>query len=136
MIRPGVVAVVLLLLTGCGQETPSRDQIPPLRQRLFDLQQAVYNHDRAAIDSLLSVKIISRDQGSDSLLSFVYGPAGDFPFERFGNYDIVYTTDRARIGCFIMDSTASADRPFTLFLAYEHDMWLFTSFEPGTDSVP
>ncbi|UCG62128.1 MAG: hypothetical protein JSV52_02235 [Candidatus Zixiibacteriota bacterium] len=134
-----LLMVALLLLPGCEQKSPKRDQIPLLRAKLLALQNAVHERDRAAVDSLLSVKIVSKHQGSDSLLAFVYGPEGSFAFERFGNYNIVYTSDKARVECFIMDSTAATDRPIVLFLAHEHDLWLFTSFEQGkvdNDSLP
>lgn len=133
MKKVSIVTALVILMggLGCGQSSPKRDQIPILKKRIFELQTAVKYRNLAAIDSLLSVKIISRKQGSDSLLSFVYGGDGAYPFDRFGNCSIVYTSDKARVDCFIMDSTAQADRPITFFLAHEHDLWLFTSFQPG-----
>ena len=125
----------IVLIAGCESSSPKRDQIPFLKTRIFELQTAVKEMNRAAIDSLLSVKIVSKQQGSDSLVSFVYGPDGGFGFERFGNYSIEYTTDKARIECYVMDSTSSTDRPITFFLTHEHDMWLFTSFEEGADET-
>jgi len=121
-----------LMLATCSKQSPKRDQIPLLKNRLYQLQVAVKEQNRPAIDSLLSVSIISKEQGSDSLLGYVYGPDGDFAFDRFGNYNILYTTDKARIECYVMDSTSRTDRPVVFFLALEHDMWLFTSFEVGT----
>lgn len=126
-----LVAVASIVLAACEKKSPKRDQIPVLKNRLYELQTAVKDRNAAAIDSLLSVKIISKEQSSDSLLSLVYGPGRDFAFERFGNYNILYTTDKARIECYIMDSTSSTDRPLVLFLAGEDDLWLFTSFEVG-----
>lgn len=124
-------AIAILIIGGCTEKSPKRDQIPLLRAQLLNLQTAVKNQNPAAIDSLLSVRTISKKQGADSLLSFVYGPDGNYPFERFGNYSIVYTKDRARIECYIMDSSAQTGRPVTLYLAHEHDMWLFTGFAAG-----
>ena len=126
-----LLVVAVVLFAACEKKSPKRDQIPLLQNQVLGLQTAVKDRNRAAIDSLLSVKILDRGQGSDSLLGFVYGPSGDFAFERFGNCDIAYTQDRARIDCFIMDSTVNRDRPITFFLAIEHDLWLFTSFEEG-----
>jgi len=130
-LRVILVFFVSLVLAACATKSPKRDQIPLLKNRLYQLQTAVKEQNTAAIDSLLSVSIIARKQSSDSLLSFVYGPDGDFAFERFGNYNILYTTDKARIECFVMDSTSHADRPVVFFLVHEHDLWLFTSFEIG-----
>lgn len=120
------------MLVACAKQSPRRDQIPLLKNRLYQLQTSVKQRNTAAIDSLLSVSIIAKKQSSDSLLNYVYGPEGDFAFERFGNYNIIYTSDKARIECYVMDSTSSANRPVVFFLANEHDMWLFTSFEVGT----
>ncbi len=126
-----LIAIASLVLAACGKQSPKRDQIPLLKSRLYELQVAVKERNTAAIDSLLSVSIISKKQSSDSLLSLVYGPDRDFAFERFGNYNILYTSDKARIECCVMDSTSSTDRPVVFFLADEHDLWLFTSFEVG-----
>jgi len=109
----GRLPILILLalglgLTSCGaKKTPNRDHIPVLKSRIFELQEAVKDKNRARIDSLLSVKIVSNQQGSDSLLAFVYGPSGDLGFERFG------------------------DRPIVFAWVYEHDLWLLKRFEAG-----
>ena len=129
------VGAILVLLSACGTKTPSRDHIPILQQRLYELQLAVADKNRAAIDSLLSVKMLDIDQSSDSLLSFVYGPGGDFSFEQFGNYEIAYTRDKARIDCFMMDTTHAKDRPITFTLVLDDEMWLFKRFETGLPAL-
>lgn len=109
-----------------------------LKERIYALQVAVKEKNRAAIDSLLSIKIKSNQQSSDSLLSFVYGQSGDFPFERFGDCSIGYTDARALVDCFVMDSSATQDRPMILYWVYEHDLWLLKRFEAGkmpSDSI-
>ena len=138
-----MLACFSLLMTlggGCNEETPSRDHIPVLRQQLYNLQEAIRTKDRVLLDSLLSVQILSNKQNSDSLLSFVFNYNDRyFPFERFGDYVISYTEDKARIDCYIMDSTSALERPIVLTLVYEHDMWLLKRFEPGrpvTDEKP
>ena len=131
-----LLAVVLSLAGGCGEKTPSRDHIPALRNVLYRLQVAVKDQNRAAIDSLLSVQTVSTGHSSDSLLKFVYFVDGRyFDFERFGNYDIAYTDKRARIDCYIMDSTNVADRPVTFTFALEHDLWLLKLFEVSQDRI-
>lgn len=127
--------IVTIFLTaiavGCGERSPKRDHIPLIKNNLLKLQNAVKELNRAAIDSLLSVSILDKNQSSDSLLSFVYGEDFSFVFEQFGMAEIFYTTKQGRIDCYIMDSTRTKERPFVLFIAYEHDKWLFTSFEKG-----
>jgi len=125
-----ILLVALAVAGGCGKErTPSRDQIPVLRERVFMLQEAVKNQNQAAVDSLLSLKIKTHAQTSDSLLSLVYGPDGDFPFTQFGSCQYNYTHNKALVECYIMDSLAQRDRPLLLSWVYEHDMWLLKRFE-------
>ncbi len=137
-----LVLAMVMIYGGCEKKSPKRDQIPLLKEKVFGLQEAVKAENRAAIDSMLSVKIIDNGQSSDSLLSFVYGPDRSFAFERFGNCEIIYTNDKARIECWVMDSTSQQDRPVTFFMALQKDMWLFTSFQQGNpadttgDSLP
>ncbi len=126
-----VVLASLALLAGCSKVTPSRDHIPLLKERVYLLQQAVKEKNRAAIDSLLSPKILSYQQGSDSLLSFVYGSDDRFVFERFGNCEIAYTSDKARIDCFVMDNTDRTDHPIVFTFVHKHDLWLLKRFEEG-----
>lgn len=124
-------AIGIVLLNSCtSQETPSRDHLPILKERVYALQEAVKARDRTAIDSLLSTKIQSNQQSSDSLLSLVYGPDGAFPFERFGNCEIAYTNTKALAECYIMDSTPRQGRPIALLWVHEHDRWLLKRFEP------
>ena len=125
----------LVLLAACEQKAPSRDHMPILQNKLFHLQEAIRSRNRAALDSLLSLQMLAIGQNSDSLLSFVYGPNDGFSFERLGDYEIFYTNDKARIDCFMMDSSTVHDRPITLTFVFEHDMWLLKRFEPGRDST-
>lgn len=125
------VLISILIISSCGEPVPKRNHIPVLKKNLYNLQVAVENKDRFAIDSLLSPKIFDNNQSSDSLLNFVYGGNDLFLFKQFGNAEIVYTIERAQITCFIMDSTVQSDRPFIINYIYEHDLWLVTSFEIG-----
>ncbi len=126
-----ILVVTALLAAGCSEETPSRDHIPLLKERVYLLQQAIKEKNLAAIDSLMSPKILSYQQGSDSLLRFVYWPDDRFAFERFGNCEIAYTSDKARIDCFVMDSTDRKDRPIVFTFVHKHDLWLLKRFEVG-----
>ncbi|MDF1545700.1 MAG: hypothetical protein P1R58_11425 [bacterium] len=126
------VGLAALLVSGCGKaDTPSRDHIDSLRQQVYKLQVAVAEKNRVAVDSLLSVEILDYDQDSDSLLSFVYGKDAGFSFTQFGEAEIVYTDDKARVDCFVMDSTSSHERPVTFTLVLDDDNWLFKKFEAG-----
>ena len=126
-----ILTAGLLLVAGCSEKTPSRDHIPILKERLYQLQQVVRARNRAVMDSLLSPAILNYGQSSDSLLRFCFSPDGSFAFEQFGNCDIAYTNNRALAECFVMDSTNRTDRPIRLTFVYEHDLWLLKRFEPG-----
>ena len=126
-----------VLAAACSkEELPSREQIPVLRGRLFALQQALSEQTRGAIDSLLSVDILELHQDSDSLLRFVYGADGTFPFRRLGDYTIFFSKELAVIDCYVMDSTARHDRPLRLIYKFDHDLWLLKEFRTdGSDST-
>ena len=127
-----VIGMVALLLSSCGKEKlPSREQIPVLRERLFALEAGLREHNRAAIDSLLSVDILDYKQDSDSLLRFVYRPDGTFAFRKLGDYTIFFSRELAVIDCFIMDSTGEHDRPLRLMYRHDRDIWLLTEFREG-----
>ena len=129
-----LVVIGLLLLTGCDKQTPSRDHIPILKERVYALQVAIKSENRTAIDSLLSTDILKVEQGSDSLLSFCWGADRDFAFDRLGDCGFVYTDQHAVTECFVMDSTGTRGQPVRLTWVYQHDLWLLQRFdrpEPG-----
>ena len=125
-----VTAVMFTCLLGCAdQSTPSRDHIPLIKEKLSYLQNGVLARKRAAIDSVLSVKILDIGQSSDSLLKFVYGADNSFAFEVFGEPVIIYTEKVAMIECYLMDSTRTQNRPMTLLFSYDNKIWLLSRFE-------
>ncbi len=124
--------LILLSLLGCGEEKlPSRDEIPVLRSTLATLDTAIASHNRAAIDSMLSVEILDEGQDSDSLLRLCYGPEGRFAFEHLGNYDIFFSRQMAVIDCFVQDSSQLKDRPLKLYFKPDNKRWLLKKFEAG-----
>jgi len=121
-----------LLDLGCGdKQTVSRDHIPVIKEQFYSLQEAVKNRDTAALDSLISEDMLDDDMDADSLFSFVYGADGSFAFDRFGDYEIFYTNKKARVDCYIMDSTAVKDRPAVFTFVLDDDRWLLKRFEAG-----
>lgn len=128
-----ILLFAAFFLSSCGGErTPSRDHIPFIKERLSRLQEGVKNQNTAAIDSLLSVDILKKNQSSDSLLGLVYGPGRAFAFESFGQPVIVYTDEVAQVECFVMDSTHQTNRPLVLKFVYSSDLWLLSGFEIDT----
>ena len=126
-----LIFVLFLALIGCDKKTPSRDHIPNIKERVYLLQEAIKERNRAAIDSLLSTDILYAGQNSDSLIAFCFGPDGSFGFERLGNCVIAYTENNAEALCFVMDSTGGEEHPIKLMWVHQHDMWLLSRFETG-----
>ncbi len=137
MIVTVALAAGLALWAGCDKQmSPPRDQIPMIKKAVFALQERVKTRDRAAIDSLLSAKILDNKQSSDSLLGFVYGPSGDFAFEQFGSCDIAYTREIAEASCFVMDSAHGKDRPIRLSFIKDDTLWLLSAFGEWNPDAP
>lgn len=125
-----LMAVMLACLPGCAeQSTPSRNHIPLIKEKLSYLQNGVLTRNRAAIDSVLSVKILDIGQSSDSLLKFIYGADNSFEFELFGEPVIIYTDQAAMIECYLMDSARTKNRPMNLLFSYDNEIWLLSRFE-------
>ncbi len=125
-----LTAAMSACLLGCAeQSTPSRDHIPLIKEKLSYLQHGVLTKNRAAIDSVLSVKILDIGQSSDSLLNYIYGADNSFVFELFGEPLIIYTEKVAMIECYLMDSTRTKNRPMTLLFSYDNEIWLLSRFE-------
>ncbi len=117
-------------------EKISRDHIPALKEKLYQLQLAVKNKNIGGIDSLMSVEILDKGLSSDSLLSLVYGTDSSFEFTQFGNAEIFYTNHRGFVDCYIMDSLTERSRPLKLELKFDDSLWLFLNFEVGPrDSI-
>ncbi|MBD3404467.1 hypothetical protein GF420_16365 [candidate division GN15 bacterium] len=132
------VFVILSAVAGCGgeEEPPPREQYPLLQQRVYELQVAVAERNRAAIDSMMAVEALDYDVSSDSLLRYVYGPGADFAFEAFGDCKIAYTEETAQIDCFIQDSTRGYDRPVRFIYTLKEDsLWLLERFRDAPEDT-
>ena len=131
-----IISLLLLAVLpgwGCGKkETASREHIPVIKEQIYALQEAVKNRDTTELDSLVSKDMLDGGMNIDSLYRFVYGPEGTFAFDRFGDYEIFYTNKKARVDCYIMDSTLAKDRPAVLTFVNDHDRWLLKRFEAGS----
>jgi hypothetical protein len=129
-ISVAIAFVALLFVESCTEKTPDRNHIPVLKQQVYRLQEAVKERNSAAIDSLLSPKILRNNQNSDSLLHFVYGDDQSTTFSQFGNCEIAYTKDQAIINCVVLDGHGEVVRPITFVLELQQDLWLFTQYFP------
>jgi len=137
IIRTAFIAAVWLgIWAGCSEEKlPSRDEIPILRERVYQLEQAVLRRSPAAIDSLASSEILEAGLSSDSLLNFVYGAGDDFKFAKFDKYSIFYDNKIAVVSCVIADSAGETVRPVKLVYRKYDKAWLLTSFQAVSDTA-
>ncbi len=128
------VIISSIIVLGCEEKLPSRDHIPLIKDKIFQLQEAVKLKNRASIDSLLSIQMLKLNQNSDSLLQFVYF-GGDsleaFEFTQFGNCEIFYSKDKARVDCYVMDSTQTQTRPVIFTFILNDNDWLLKRYEIG-----
>ncbi|MDD3731949.1 MAG: hypothetical protein PHU88_06205 [candidate division Zixibacteria bacterium] len=133
MNKPFITCFLLgaVLLTGCGEKNPSREHIPVIKDRFYDLQEAIKARNMSALDSLMSAKMLSDRMDVDSLLRFIYGSEGENNFNHFGEYEIFYTQNKARVDCYLMDSSAARDRPAAFTFILDGDRWLLKRFEAG-----
>lgn len=132
-----VACLACCVAAGCGNDKlPSRDEIPILRERVYQLEQAVLRHNPAAVDSLASTELLDAGLSSDSLLSFVYGPENSFAFAKFDKYSIFYNRNLAVVTCVIADSTGEVTRPVKLIFSKHDKAWLLKGFEAVADTTP
>lgn len=128
----GLLAVLGLAACSGEDKPPTRDQYPIVNARVFSLQTAVVERNRAGIDSLLAAEILDLGENADSLLGYVYGPSQDRPFGRFNIRGIIQTHKIARVDCDLID-TAGHVMPPTLSLTYQlydDSLWLLKRFGP------
>ena len=135
LIIAALAVMIILGIVGCGEDTPDRDQIPIIKKRLYVLQEAIASKNLAAIDSLLSPKILTYKESSDSLVKFCFNPDGSFAFDRLGNCDIRYAHKKAVVDCVLIDSTGQKGKPIHLSFVKEHKMWLLSRFDVGDTTV-
>ncbi len=121
-----------IVLASCSDDKPDRTHIPLLKKQVFELQEAIKAQDRGKLDSLLSTRLLTHEQNSDSLIKFCLNNDSGFVFDRLGDCEFVYTNDQALASCYIMDTTSNHDRPINLSFVYEDNLWLLTYFEPGS----
>ena len=131
------LAVAGLYACSSDEEPPSRDQYPVINARVYDLQMAVAERNRAGIDSLLAAEILKLGQSSDSLLSYIYGPERSRAFSRFDIRSFVQTDKLARVDCHVIDTAGLMVEPSIslTFQLYDDSLWLLKRFDPIPDDA-
>jgi hypothetical protein len=132
-----VIGAGALAVSGCFDKTPDRNYFPLIKRQIVELQTAVKNRDRVPLEKLLVSDYASRG-GADSVVQFAFGTDPSFQFAAFSKAEILYTNDRARVDCVIVDSTGRELRPATLTFEHVNNAWLLKRIEPrlpATDST-
>ncbi len=123
-------ASLVIVCAGCKEKTPNRDYFPQIKEQIVKLQDAVKKRDRAPVEALLTPDYVSRG-GADSVVQFSFGDRPGFAFAAYSKAIILYTNDRARVDCVVVDSAGQALRPATLTFEHVKDAWLLKRIEPG-----
>jgi hypothetical protein len=131
------LAAVALLAGGCKEKTPDREYFPIIKEQIVKLQNAVKTRNRAPLEALLTPDYAAAG-GADSVVQFSFGAEPGFSFAQFGKAEILYTNEKARVDCVVMDSLGHELRPATLTLEHVGNAWLLKHIEPrliSPDSV-
>ena len=125
-----ILAIILLafvLYSGCGEEAPSRDEIPVIKAFLSDFTRAVSDRNAALIDSMIIADAYKMGYHSTRILADVY--KNDTAFFAFGRKEFFYTKDKASIHCSIMADSSDPGRPVEITLVKKHKKWYLKRFD-------
>ena len=126
-----IVSAVLILSACGGREPVSRDELPLIKQSVVALENGIKAHSAHEIDSLLSSEAADMKLTPQSILDFIYSN-GAMTFTGFGNKQIVFRADAARVDCIVL-AADSLKRPITLTLKKENGIWRLKNIEADTE---
>ena len=117
----------LVLLAGCEEEAPPRDEIPLIKDLIGNLESAVKGRNPARIDSLIIAEAYDLGYHSTKIMEDVF--QGDTAFFAFGRKSFVYTEDKAKVECMIMADSTDAGRPLEMILVKVKKKWYLKRFD-------
>ncbi len=124
-----VLFFLVVLAISCAKEKlPARTEIPLIKAAISQVETAVRERNRPALDSLMSVRMLDKNLTSDSLLSFVWGSIPIQRFARFSDCDISFTNTSAQCNCQITDDAGKTNGGIRLLFSYEDKRWLLLEF--------
>ncbi|MFZ1684504.1 MAG: hypothetical protein WAU88_10300 [Candidatus Zixiibacteriota bacterium] len=134
----GIIGLALLA-GSCVEKTPNRDYYPAIKAQIVELQNAVKKRDRGPLEKLLTTDYAAQG-GADSVVQFSFGTDPSFVFQAYSRAEIIYTNDRARVDCVVIDTAGQVLRPASLTFEHVNNAWLLKRIEPQlpppvTDSV-
>lgn len=125
-----VIGLIIVGLSACTRKKQlAREELPLIKETIFALEQVIKLRSAVYIDSIVSSDANRTILSPDSLFDFIYAD-GREEFSGFTGKRIVYRGDVARVDCFA-PYPDSADRPITITLHKENDLWLVKNIEPG-----
>ena len=130
-----LITAVPMIFFGCDKTSPSRDQVPIIRDQIGKMAVALQARNKAALDSVASEEISEDGLSVDSLLTFVWGESGEKRFDHFGPSEIIYNKKKARFDCPLVDSSGNQYLNVTWTLVREKDQWLLKRFETGVRPI-
>jgi len=123
----GIIVLSLGLVVGCGEDVPSRDEIPAIKDMLGKLERAVKSKSPAVIDSLIVAEAYDMGYHSTRIMEDVY--RDDTTFFAFGRKNFFYTEKKAVVECMIMADSTDQGRPVEMTLVKKHKKWYLKRFD-------
>jgi len=119
-----------IFLAGCQEETPSRDEIPHIKDLIGSFETALKDRNTAAIDSLLSAQILEENLNSSIIIEKIYERTEEDSLYSLGSREFFYIKDRAVVNAnVISSSTDSTGPPVEITLMKSGDQWLIKNIE-------
>ena len=127
-----IVGLMFIGLSACTREKKlSREELPLIKETVFALEQVIRLRSDVYIDSIVSSDANRAVLSPDSLYDVIYTD-GLEEFPGFAGKRIAYRGDAARIDCFVPVSD-TIERPVTITLHKENEIWLVKNIEPGME---
>jgi len=123
-----ILFAVLLLVSGCVEKAPSRDEIPPIKTLIKDFESAVSERNMARMDSLMAVEAVKLGYSSLKILEDVY-TIDSISFYKFGGLDISYLPKKGIAKFNIMADSADTGRPAEIMFIKSGKTWLIKRFD-------
>ena len=116
-----------LIVVGCAEKAPPRDEIPIIKNFLAKFEQAVKDYNAAGIDSMIIAEAYEDGYSSTRILEDVY--QGGDAFYTFGNRNFDYTKDKAVVQFNILADSTDTGRPVEVTLVKKHKQWYLKRFD-------
>ncbi len=125
----GIIAIILIPLFYCGEESPSRDEIPLIRELLGKFEAAVRDRNVAAMDSLIAVDAVELGYSSEKILSDIYSVSDSNTFYKFGSREFFYTRKKGSVHCMILSDSTDSGHPAEITVIKKGEDWFVKRFD-------